>query len=345
MIRFEIAHECELYGTVGDDTIYIGLVPFETDDASDPCASFTFPLDFIVGQVSGRVETDDVLDRLEDPAVSSEVVATIVSLVTAFLVRRGARVDRASAIAIVEKDLATAAAEYSRELRGRLPGWVAGSSTWGDILLPRETAERWAQGWEALSSELPWDQLVDRVPREVVETIEEMLEGEHPYGIPPRLRYEWTSLFNTDDGTWPWLAGDLYQPPLAGVPDDVAGWIGDYFFEWTSTPDGDFLSWQDADELVERLTDLGYRSERNDRLVDMAMGPYGTGDVEPQDRDTDGSNLCPFCREGHILPILYGYPGAGSFDRARRGEAFLGGCVVRPGMPGYRCNRCGFDAV
>lgn len=42
---------------------------------------------------------------------------------------------------------------------------------------------------------------------------------------------------------------------------------------------------------------------------------------------------CPRCGVGRVIPIVYGYPGPGMFEQARRGEISLGGCVIMPGQP------------
>jgi hypothetical protein len=37
---------------------------------------------------------------------------------------------------------------------------------------------------------------------------------------------------------------------------------------------------------------------------------------------------CPRCRATFVIPIEHGMPGAELIERARRGEAAMGGCVV-----------------
>jgi hypothetical protein len=44
---------------------------------------------------------------------------------------------------------------------------------------------------------------------------------------------------------------------------------------------------------------------------------------------------------GASIPILYGYPTAEMFERERRGEVAIGGCVVKPGRPTRKCSQCG----
>lgn len=49
---------------------------------------------------------------------------------------------------------------------------------------------------------------------------------------------------------------------------------------------------------------------------------------------------CPRCN-GETVPIAYGFPGAGMFEAAERGEILLGGCVIFEGQPTSRCSECG----
>ena len=47
---------------------------------------------------------------------------------------------------------------------------------------------------------------------------------------------------------------------------------------------------------------------------------------------------------GPLAPILWGFPGDFDgylFDRVRRGELVLGGCVVPPLPPHWQCRTCG----
>ena len=37
---------------------------------------------------------------------------------------------------------------------------------------------------------------------------------------------------------------------------------------------------------------------------------------------------CPSCEDGRLLPIVYGYPIPETFERSKRGEVMLGGCIV-----------------
>lgn len=59
--------------------------------------------------------------------------------------------------------------------------------------------------------------------------------------------------------------------------------------------------------------------------------------AEPSDPPT-----CPQCG-GAPVPIVYGLPGPELFEEAERGEVALGGCVVWPDRPLWRCTACGSD--
>ena len=52
------------------------------------------------------------------------------------------------------------------------------------------------------------------------------------------------------------------------------------------------------------------------------------------------TTTCPTCGSA-VTPILYGYPSPELFETEGRGEVILGGCVVDPSMPTWRCQRCG----
>jgi hypothetical protein len=52
---------------------------------------------------------------------------------------------------------------------------------------------------------------------------------------------------------------------------------------------------------------------------------------------------CPRCRGTFVIPIEHGMPGAELIERARRGEAAMGGCVVFDDAPSHRCRACGYE--
>lgn len=47
------------------------------------------------------------------------------------------------------------------------------------------------------------------------------------------------------------------------------------------------------------------------------------------------------CGSTDVLPIAYGYPGAGMREEAERGKIVLGGCCVWDGQPEWSCRACG----
>lgn len=51
------------------------------------------------------------------------------------------------------------------------------------------------------------------------------------------------------------------------------------------------------------------------------------------------TRFCPDCG-GELIPIVWGYPNPEMFQKAERGEIFLGGCVLPPNNPNYHCKNC-----
>jgi len=49
---------------------------------------------------------------------------------------------------------------------------------------------------------------------------------------------------------------------------------------------------------------------------------------------------CPTCGSSNTREIVYGLPGPDATDASRRDEIVLGGCVVTPESPEWRCNDC-----
>ena len=47
--------------------------------------------------------------------------------------------------------------------------------------------------------------------------------------------------------------------------------------------------------------------------------------------------VCPKCGNDSGIPIAYGLPGIELMDAAQRGEVALGGCIVMPDNPDWRC--------
>lgn len=48
--------------------------------------------------------------------------------------------------------------------------------------------------------------------------------------------------------------------------------------------------------------------------------------------------LCPECG-GKLIAICYGYPTYETFEKAKQGKVFIGGCMREPYV--YHCNHCG----
>jgi hypothetical protein len=56
---------------------------------------------------------------------------------------------------------------------------------------------------------------------------------------------------------------------------------------------------------------------------------------------------CPLCGSSKFVGILYGRPTSAGMDAVERGELILGGCIIMPGQPDWKCTTCGhewFDA-
>lgn len=53
--------------------------------------------------------------------------------------------------------------------------------------------------------------------------------------------------------------------------------------------------------------------------------------------------ICPSCSEDTGVDIVYGEPSIELAEKAKLGEIALGGCVIEPNQPIYRCMSCGFE--
>lgn len=53
--------------------------------------------------------------------------------------------------------------------------------------------------------------------------------------------------------------------------------------------------------------------------------------------------ICPSCSKKTGVEIAYGMPSEELAKKAELGELVLGGCVIEPGQPDYRCLSCGFE--
>ena len=52
---------------------------------------------------------------------------------------------------------------------------------------------------------------------------------------------------------------------------------------------------------------------------------------------------CPSCSATHVIRIAYGYPGPEMWAAADRGGIALGGCVIGPENPAWRCVSCQYE--
>ena len=61
--------------------------------------------------------------------------------------------------------------------------------------------------------------------------------------------------------------------------------------------------------------------------------------------DDPAGMSCPVCGTTDPIEILYGYPSAEMMDAASEGLIALGGCIVDPENPAYRCrnSECGAE--
>ena len=53
-----------------------------------------------------------------------------------------------------------------------------------------------------------------------------------------------------------------------------------------------------------------------------------------------GRPICPKCGKAEPMRIAYGYPSSEMIVASGRGEVVLGGCMVRPDSPTWRCRAC-----
>lgn len=68
-----------------------------------------------------------------------------------------------------------------------------------------------------------------------------------------------------------------------------------------------------------------------------------SGLLEPPVGETRGTGgtICPRCGSTiDPLPVVYGYPSPELFEEARAGRVRLGGCLIEPEAPDYRCPVC-----
>ena len=49
---------------------------------------------------------------------------------------------------------------------------------------------------------------------------------------------------------------------------------------------------------------------------------------------------CPKCESNMIIDIIYGYPGSDLVEEQEKGKVELGGCIIEPESPTYKCKSC-----
>jgi hypothetical protein len=52
---------------------------------------------------------------------------------------------------------------------------------------------------------------------------------------------------------------------------------------------------------------------------------------------------CPRCHSDEVIPIVYGMPSPDLIEESRAGRVALGGNVVWPEAPEWRCVACGLE--
>jgi transposase-like protein len=57
-------------------------------------------------------------------------------------------------------------------------------------------------------------------------------------------------------------------------------------------------------------------------------------------RSTKTRPVCPKCGSESVVSIIYGMPTYETFQRAKRGEFALGGCMISADSPEWQCQAC-----
>jgi hypothetical protein len=65
--------------------------------------------------------------------------------------------------------------------------------------------------------------------------------------------------------------------------------------------------------------------------------PMSAGNTK---KGTKKKRECPSCNSEHVIPIVYGYPGADLAEQAEKGLVELGGCCVDDNNPNWKCKVC-----
>ena len=57
----------------------------------------------------------------------------------------------------------------------------------------------------------------------------------------------------------------------------------------------------------------------------------------------DQAKRCPRCQSDEVLPIVYGLPTPETVEVSAAGRVALGGCMIWPEAPDWRCEVCGHE--
>ena len=50
--------------------------------------------------------------------------------------------------------------------------------------------------------------------------------------------------------------------------------------------------------------------------------------------------VCPKCKSDAVIDIVYGYPSEETLKSWHKKKIELGGCIVRPDNPVFKCTKC-----
>ena len=59
--------------------------------------------------------------------------------------------------------------------------------------------------------------------------------------------------------------------------------------------------------------------------------------------EMEDARRCPRCHSDEVLPIAYGMPSPEMVEESAVGRVALGGCLVGPESPDWRCMLCGHE--
>lgn len=259
-------YDCTVFALAEGEIYPAATFPFDHESQGDPLATFTFGL--------GRHRLTD----LADAATRDRLTAGAAPAAWAYVTSRGGLVDPD----IVESALELGLAALAQGVSPEPAGYVFGSTYWGDICLDRVVTEAWAETARLLKSEITWAELCHRLPaftrEDVIETCLEWwlpkYEDEESDDLPAGAVEDWSDGISDEGGSWPWLATIDYQAYPTDVPESLRELI-DESAVGVSTGDGEYYSWEDADDLIVALTEAGVGAVRDDTLIDRAMGPFG----------------------------------------------------------------------